>query len=96
MKDQAAQSLFVSTTLDRNVRNDFYGRRNIDYERDFDGAHVILDGTKIVGIDTELLVEILRRKVNYSSIYPLFESYFNSTDKSALAYEELKESIMSL
>lgn len=96
MRDQTAQSLFVATTLDRNVRNDFYGRRNIDYENDFDGAHVILDGTKIVGIDTKLLAEILRREVKYSSIYPLFESYFSSTDKSAPAYEELKDSIMSL
>lgn len=96
MRDQTAQSLFVATTLDRNVRNDFYGRRNIDYENDFDGAHVILDGTKIVGIDTKLLAEILRREVKYSNIYPLFESYFSSTDKSAPAYEELKDSIMSL
>lgn len=96
IKDQTAQSLFVATTLDRNVRNDFYGRRSINYEKDFDGVPVILDGTKIVSIDTELLAEILRREVKYSSIYPLFESYFSSTDKSAPAYEELKESIMSL
>lgn len=96
IKDQTAQSLFVATTLDRNVRNDFYGRRSINYEKDFDGAPVILDGTKIVSIDTELLAEILRREVKYSSIYPLFESYFSSTDKSAPAYEELKDSIMSL
>lgn len=96
IKDQTAQSLFVATTLDRNVRNDFYGRRSINYEKDFDGAPVMLDGTKIVSIDTELLAEILRREVKYSSIYPLFESYFSSTDKSAPAYEELKDSIMSL
>lgn len=96
IKDQTAQSLFVATTLDRNVRNDFYGRRSINYEKDFDGAPVILDGTKIVSIDTELLAEILRREVKYSSIYPLFESYFDNTGKSAPAYEELKESIMSL
>ena len=96
MKDQTAQALFVATTLDRNVRNDFYGRRNIDYEKVSDGALVILYGTKIVGIDTELLTKILHSGVTYSSIYPLFESYFDSTGKPAPAYEELKESIMSL
>lgn len=86
-------SLFISTFLHRNVISDFRSRKNSFYYGDNDR---VVEGMKIISLDTSTLKEIIKKNTNYRYLYKVFQKYHES-DLSPLEYQEnlIKESTQS-
>lgn len=65
-------SLFVSTFLHKNVVSDFRYRKNMPY---FGKDDEVIDGLKIISLDTKNLKSILQNQMFYSKLYRIFEKY---------------------
>lgn len=65
-------SLFVSTFLHKNVVSDFRYRKNMPY---FGKDDEMIDGLKIISLDTKNLKNILQNQMFYSKLYRIFEKY---------------------
>ena len=85
--------LFISTFLHRNVISDFRSRKNSFYYGDNDR---VVEGMKIISLDTSTLKEIIKKNTNYRYLYKVFQKYHES-DLSPLEYQEnlIKESTQS-
>lgn len=64
-------SLFVSTYLDKNVISDFRYRKLIPYTKD----EKIINGMKIISMDTGSLKEIIKNKIKYKYLYKVFDKH---------------------
>lgn len=84
-------SLFISTFLHRNVISDFRSRKNSFY---YGEDNEVVEGMKIISLDTSTLKEIVKKNINYRYLYKVFQKYHES-DLSPLEYQEnlIKESI---
>lgn len=65
-------SLFVSTFLHKNVVSDFRYRKHTPY---YGTNEKVIDGMKIMSIDTKTLQKIIQNKITYKEIYKTFERY---------------------
>lgn len=65
-------SLFVSTFLHKNVVSDFRYRKNMPY---FGKNEEVIEGLKIISLDTKNLKNILQKNISYSKLYGIFEKY---------------------
>lgn len=77
-------SLFISTFLHRNVISDFRSRKNMFYYGEDNG---VVEGMKIISLDTATLKEIINKNINYRYLYKVFQIYYES-DLSPLEYQE--------
>ncbi len=68
-------SLFISTYLHKNVIADFRGRKHMQY---YGQENEYIEGMKIVSIDTKVLKDIIKRKINYKYLYGVFDRYYKS------------------
>ena len=68
-------SLFISTFLHKNVIADFRGRKHMQY---YGQEDEYIEGMKIVSIDTKVLGDIIKRKINYKYLYGVFDRYYKS------------------
>ena len=68
-------SLFISTFLHKNVIADFRGRKHMQY---YGQEDEYIEGMKIVSIDTKVLGDIIKRKINYKYLYGVFDKYYKS------------------
>jgi len=70
-------TLFISTYLHRNVIADFRSRKHAQY---YGGEDEIIDGMKIVSLDTSALKDIVFKKVNYRYLYKVFDKYHEDSE----------------
>ena len=68
-------SLFVSTFLHRNVVTDFRYRKNMPY---FGKDDKMIEGMKIIALDTNALKAILNNGSTYRYLYGIFDKYHGS------------------
>lgn len=68
-------SLFISPFLHRNVVADFRSRKYAQY---YGIGNELIDGMKIISIDTGALKEIVSKGINYKYLYGVFEKYYES------------------
>ncbi len=70
--------VFSTTYLDRNVISDFRNRKTFSYyNKDFTKS---VDGMKIIPLQTTELKTIIRNRLNYRTLYPIFDNAFNSNE----------------
>lgn len=79
-------SLFISTFLHKNVVADFRHRRDMPY---FGNDDKLIEGMKIISLDTEALKKILNNGSNYKYLYGIFEKYHQSDMKMPVWHESL-------
>lgn len=65
-------AIFISTYLDPNVVNDFRYRKIIPYTKD----NKIIKGMKIIPIDTSVLKQIIKNRINYHKLYLIFDKFY--------------------
>ena len=65
-------SLFITTFLEQNIITDFRYRKIMPYEKN----DKIIDGMKIIPMDTNFLKEIVKNKVTYKQLYLDFENHY--------------------
>lgn len=68
-------SLFISTYLHKNVVADFRGRKHMQY---YGTEDEVIEGMKIISLDTSAIKEIVNNKTNYRYLYGVFEKYYES------------------
>ena len=84
--------VFVSTYLDINVINDFRGRKLIGYI-DKHTMERVTD-MKIIPLETKEIQTILRKDIDYSKLYTLFDAAYQADTDVTEWYEmEIKERI---
>lgn len=64
-------TVFVSTYLDVNVISDFRFRSIMPYVKDGN----VVNGMKIIPLDTDIIKQILKKDLKYSRLYSLFDKY---------------------
>lgn len=70
--------VFSTTYLDRNVISDFRNRKTFSYyNKDFTKS---VDGLKIIPLQTTELKTIIRNRLNYKTLYTIFDNAFNSNE----------------
>ena len=70
-------AVFITNYLDANVISDFRNRKNMTYYDRFDSSNYI-PGMKIIPIETQVLKEILLKKLDYNVLYKIFDDAFNA------------------
>lgn len=70
-------TLFISTYLHRNVIADFRSRKHAQY---YGSEDEVIDGMKIVSLDTSALKDIVFKKVNYRYLYKVFDKYHEDSE----------------
>ena len=65
-------SLFITTLLEANIITDFRFRKIMPYEKNGE----VIQGMKIIPIDTNFLKEIIKNKVTYKQLYLDFEEHY--------------------
>lgn len=90
-----AYCVFVSTFVDINVRSDFRNRRTFEYHcRQYKD---VVNGLKILTLETQELRMILKHEIRYEQLYVLFENAFRSNVPVLEWYEqEIKGKLHSL
>lgn len=67
-------SLFISTYLNRNIVADFRYRKDIPY---YGRNDEIIEGMKIISMETSTLKYIITNNMNYKSLYKIFDKHHN-------------------
>lgn len=68
-------TLFISTFLHKNVVADFRSRKYAQY---YGTGDEVIDGMKIISLDTKALKDILDKDINYKYLYKIFDKYYES------------------
>lgn len=69
-------ALFIAPKLEERVILDFRNMRTRFYPKS-DGNYII--GLKIIPIDSDILINIIKKKLNYNKLYTVFNEAYNST-----------------
>ena len=69
-------ALFIAPRLEERVILDFRNMRTRFYPKS-DGNYII--GLKIIPIDSDILINIIKKKLNYNKLYTVFNEAYNST-----------------
>lgn len=81
-----AYCVFVTTYLDINVISDFRNRRFTVYYNTQDPEDLI-EGMKIMPIQTDVLKDLLVNNAKYKDVFNLFEKAYNATENPREWYE---------
>lgn len=68
-------ALFIATNLEERVILDFRNMRTRFYPKT-DGSYI--NGLKIIPIDSDILINIIKDKLNYNELYMMFDNAYNS------------------
>lgn len=85
-RNENAYCIFVTTYLHINVISDFRMRKSAPYYSS-NGENVI-NGMKIIPLQTAELKTLIQNDVHYSQLYPIFEQAFNSNIAPNRWYQE--------
>ena len=83
-------SLFITTLLEKNIITDFRFRKIMPYEKNGE----VIEGMKIIPIDTNFLKEIIKNKVTYSQLYFDFEEHYQKELGERNWYKNMIEEII--
>ena len=83
---------FATTNLDLNVISDYRGKKHQTFYDPLDRRRHI-DGMKIMPIDTKMLRRMLERRLEYSTVYKMFDDYFNREGDPASWHDDLRAAI---
>lgn len=84
-RNENVYCVFATTYLHINVVSDFRARKNIEYYS-HDGSEVV-NGMKIIPLQTTELKTLIQNNVSYAQLYQLFENAFNSQIAPNIWYE---------
>ena len=82
-------SLFITTLLEANIITDFRFRKIMPYEKN----NKIVEGMKIIPIDTNFLKEIIKNKITYNNLYSDFEEHYQKELGDRNWYKNMVEEI---
>ena len=82
-------SLFITTFLEQNIITDFRFRKIMPYEKN----NKIVEGMKIIPIDTNFLKEIIKNKITYNNLYSDFEEHYQKELGDRNWYKNMVEEI---
>ncbi len=68
-------TVFISTFLHKNVIADFRSRKHVQY---FGKDDEVLDGMKIISLDTRAIKKIISKGIKYGYLYKIFDKYYKS------------------
>ena len=85
-RDENAYCIFATTYLHINVVSDFRSRKFMPYYSS-DGEDVV-NGMKIIPLQTTELKILLERNLKYSQLYSIMEQAFNSNAAPNRWYQE--------
>lgn len=85
-RDENAYCIFATTHLHINVASDFRMRKTTPYYSN-DGEEVV-DGMKIIPLQTPELKTLIQNNVRYTQLYPILENAFNSQVAPNLWYQQ--------
>ena len=88
-KNSNDYSLFITTLLEQNIITDFRFRKIMPYEKNGE----VIEGMKIIPIDTNFLKEIIKNKVTYSQLYFDFEEHYQKEPDERNWYKNMIEKI---
>mgnify|MGYP000899934389 CR=1 FL=1 len=78
-------TLFISTYLHKNVMADFRGRKYMQY---YGNGDEIVDGMKIISLDTGALKIIINKNIKYRYLYKVFDKYYESDEPSLFEWQD--------
>ena len=82
-------SIFITTFLEQNIITDFRFRKIMPYEKN----NKIVEGMKIIPIDTNFLKEIIKNKITYNNLYSDFEEHYQKELGDRNWYKNMVEEI---
>lgn len=82
-------SLFVSTYLDENVVTDFRYRKEMPYKKN----GKIVEGMKIIPLDTKSLKRIMENNMRYKKLYAIFDANYEKPLKMENWHTELLKEV---
>lgn len=88
-KNSSDYSLFITTFLEQNIITDFRFRKIMPYEKNGE----IIEGMKIIPIDTNFLKEIIKNKITYKQLYLDFEDHYQKKPEERNWYKNMIEVI---
>ncbi len=78
-------TLFISTYLHKNVMADFRGRKYMQY---YGNGDEIVDGMKIISLDTGALKIIINKNIKYRYLYKVFDKYYESDEPRLFEWQD--------
>lgn len=88
-KNSNDYSLFITTLLEQNIITDFRFRKIMPYEKNGE----VIEGMKIIPIDTNFLKEIIKNKITYKELYSDFEEHYQKEPDERNWYKNMIEKI---
>ena len=88
-KNSNDYSLFITTFLEQNIITDFRFRKIMPYEKNGE----VIEGIKIIPIDTDFLKEIIKNKITYKELYFDFEEHYQKEPGERNWYKNMIEKI---
>ena len=88
-KNSNDYSLFITTFLEQNIITDFRFRKIMPYEKNGE----VIEGMKIIPIDTDFLKEIIKNKITYKELYFDFEEHYQKEPEERNWYKNMIEKI---
>ena len=88
-KNSSDYSLFITTFLEQNIITDFRFRKIMPYEKNGE----VIEGMKIIPIDTDFLKEIIKNKITYKELYFDFEEHYQKEPGERNWYKNMIEKI---
>lgn len=85
-RNKSSYCIFGTTYLDRNVISDFRNRKTYQYYNK--DCSEMVDGLKIIPLQTKELKTILHNKLTYKQLYTIFDNAFKSDETIPNWYEK--------
>lgn len=85
-----AYCVFITTNLDINVISDFRSRKFIQFYDTKDNSNVI-NGMKIIPLETDILKLIIEKDYRYDELYCIFDQVYNNELNGLEWYNKVKE-----
>lgn len=89
-RNHSAYCVFITTNLDINVISDFRSRKFIQFYDTKDNSKVI-NGMKIIPLETDILKLILEKDCRYDELYCIFDQVYNNELNGLEWYNKVKE-----
>lgn len=88
--NHSAYCVFITTNLDINVISDFRSRKFIQFYDTKDNSKVI-NGMKIIPLETDILKLIIEKDYRYDELYCIFDQVYNNELNGLEWYNKVKE-----
>lgn len=88
--NHSAYCVFITTNLDINVISDFRSRKFIQFYDTKDSSNVI-NGMKIIPLETDILKLIIEKDYRYDELYCIFDQVYNNELNGLEWYNKVKE-----